>query len=607
MKIMKIVKAIALLLLLLILIVPYSSFADQSFPYVEGEILVKFKKHVQNDAAVKRQTLDTMNVNVVKHLPLNDIYLVKVSGAESVGSAINRLKGHPDIEHAEPNYKKYLMAITPNDPLFSLQWALQKIHSTEAWQLEQGERSIVIAIADSGIDLTHQDLKANLWFNTGENCNNGIDDDGDGYIDDCYGINTITGSGNPMDDEGHGTHVSGIAGAVGNNGIGISGVNWRVSLMALKFIGSDGYGTLADELEAVEFARQKGVEVFNMSFGSNSYSDIEKQAISDANDMLFVACACNDATNNDRFPCYPASFDLPNLISVAASDQNDNLASFSNYGRNSVSVAAPGVSIESTYLGNTYQSLNGTSMSAPFVSGLAALILARNPGLSVAQLKDRILRTADVIPALQGKTLTGGRINAYRALTESVVGHYIYSISPERGPVGSNITIRGSNFKTVTGRVIFEGGIEAPVSFWSNEKIIVQVPDGAITGLIRVTTSEGTSNGVNFEVTLYPVNMRILFPYASSEAGQVSYIVLSNLLDHSIVVNVQAVGTSGDITLKIITLTAYEKRYWDLRRWLLNETGFVDCISDELFGAALVSVSDDFRRVIAMPPIFGVP
>ncbi len=132
------------------------------------------------------------------------------------------------------------------------------------------------------------------------------------------------------------------------------------------------------------------------------------------------------------------------------------------------------------------------------------------------------------------------------------------------------------------------------------------MPDGAITGLIRVTTSEGTSNGVNFEVTLYPVNMRILFPYASSEAGQVSYIVLSNPLDHSIVVNVKAVGTSDDITLKIITLNAYEKRYWDLRRWLLNETGFVDCISDELFGAALVSISDDLTRVVAMPPIFGV-
>lgn len=600
-------KIIVLLLLLLILIIPYSLFADQSFPYVEGEILVKFKSHVQDNAAGKRQTLDTMNVNVVKHLPLNDIYLVKVSGAESVSNAINRLKGHPGIEHAEPNYKKYLMAITPNDPLFSLQWALQKIHSTEAWQLEQGKKSIVIAIADTGIDITHQDLNANLWFNTGEIfCNNGIDDDKDGYVDDCSGINTITGSGNPMDDEGHGTHVSGIAGALGNNGIGISGVNWHVSLMALKFIGADGTGTLADELEAIEFARQKGVEVFNMSFGGYGYSDIEKQAMTNAGGILFVAAACNDASNNDYSPCYPASYDLPNLISAAASDQNDNLASFSNYGRNSVSVAAPGVSIESTYLGNTYQSLNGTSMSTPFVSGLAALILARNPGLSVAQLKDRILRTVDIIPALQGKTLTGGRINAYRALTESVVGPYIYSISPERGPVGSNITIRGSNFKTITGKVIFEGGIEAPVSFWSNEKIIVQVPQGAITGLIRVTTSEGTSNGVNFEVTLYPVNMRIVFPYASTEAGQASYVVLSNPLDHSIVVNVQAVGTSGDITLKIITLNAYERNYWNLRGWLLNETGFVDCVSDELFGAALVSISDDLTRVIAIPPIFGV-
>jgi subtilisin family serine protease len=196
-----------------------------------------------------------------------------------------------------------------------------------------------------------------------------------------------------MDNFGHGTHVAGIIGAVGNNGIGIAGVNLKVSMMTLKFIDDDGYGTVADEIKVIEFARNNNVRIMNMSFGGYEYSEIEKLAIKSSTDILFVAAAGNEINNNDNSPLYPASYDLPNIISVAATDKNDNLASFSNFGIRSVDIAAPGVNIYSTFPGDTYRSFSGTSMSTPVVTGVAGLILASNSGLNPIQVKSRILRT----------------------------------------------------------------------------------------------------------------------------------------------------------------------------------------------------------------------
>ena len=601
---MRIMKIVIILFILLNFIFPCALYAQGDLPYVEGEVLIKFKKEIQNDASRKIQTLNTMRFNdVIKHLPLNDIYLVKVSATESVDNAIKRLKSDPNIEHAEPNYIKHVMGITPNDPLFSSQWALQKIKGPDAWQLEQGEKTVVIAYADSGIDLNHSDLKDNLWLNANEICDNSIDDDGNGYVDDCYGINIITGSGNPMDDVGHGTHISGIAGATGNNSIGISGINWHVSLMSLKFIASDGEGTLADEIEAIEYAKKKGAKIFNMSYGNYDYSNIEKQAIADANNILFVAAACNDNRNNDIYPCYPASYDLPNLISVAATDENDNLPAFSNYGKNSVSVAAPGVNINSTYLGNKYEILDGTSMSAPFVTGLAALILAKNHGLAPSLIKDRILRTADPLPALQNKTLTGARINAYRSLTETITGPYIYSISPVKGSVGSTVTIRGSNFKNTAGTVLFGGDITAPVTSWGNDKIAVKVPDGALTGPVRVLTSDGASNGTDYTVTAFPSMTRISFPYASNEDGKVSLLIFSNMFDYPVNVYFRIVSASGKNMLTTITLGPLEKIIYDISYHFgfSNDSYLIDCQSEDFFAAVLLMSDQNFRTVTFIP------
>lgn len=598
----KILIAVCLLFLMLI---PHSLFADSGLPYVEGEVLVKFKNHVQQGSSVRSQAFGALNARAIRHFPLNDIYHVKLGDNETVKTMLDRFKNNPDVQYIEPNYKRRVMAMTPNDTLFSSQWALQQIQAPDAWQTSQGSTNVVLAIADTGIDLNHQDLTGNLWANPGEICGNGHDDDGNGYADDCHGINTITGSGTPMDDEGHGTHVAGIAGAIGNNGVGVSGVNWRVSIMALKFLGADGSGSVADELKAIEYAVQKGAKVLNLSYGGYDLSESEKQAIQNAGNILFVAAACNESVNNDVSPCYPASLGFPNIISVAATDQSDDLAFFSNYGKNSVSVGAPGVSIKSTYLGNTYKSFSGTSMATPFVSGLAALVLSKYPSLSPSQLKDRILRTADAILSLQDKILTGGRINAYRALTEVVSGPHIYAVSPSKGSVGSEVTIIGSNFKTSKGTVVFGGNVNAAIVSWSDDRLVVKVPDAA-TGLVYVTTSEGQSNGVNFEVTTYPTAVRIAFPHASTENGRVSYLIISNPLKEPVSILTHIVGTiSSEDTLMTVTLNGLEKRILNLNVIdAVNDSIFVECESQGFFGASLITLETN-NRLITMPALVG--
>ena len=581
--------------------------AGENKSYIEGEVLIQLR---QQDYAVtdkRARILKALDVDVIKNLK-NNVYLVKLSKDDSVVSATRRLSEYPDVEFVEPNYRRYITSVIPNDPLFDSQWAHENIQSGDAWEIQKGNESIIVALGDSGVDYTHQDLKDNVWTNDEEDWKasgpgyNGIDDDGDGYIDNYFGINAITGSGDPMDDEGHGTHVAGIVGAEGNNSVGISGVNWHVSVMGVKFITIDGSGSIADEIEAIQFATSKGAKIFNMSFSGSYFSEIERYAIANAKGVLFITAAGNERTNNDDMPSYPANYDLPNIISVAASNQSDDLAYFSNQGKNTVSVAAPGVSILSTLPGDDYGSLSGTSMATGYVTGLAALILAKSPYTSVANLKDRILRTVDTNANLQGKILTGGRINAYRALTESITGSYIYNISPDRGPVGSEVSIRGTDFKETAGHVIFEDNLEAPIISWTNEKIVCQVPEEAVTGSIHVETSGGSSNELHFEVTLYSTMGRIAFPYVNVESGRSSFIFFSNPLDHAITVEAFAVGSSGDNTLKFMTIDPFGKIVMDMKGFgILNEPFSLDCSSEELFGAAILTIKEDVGEVMFLP------
>ncbi|MDA8239733.1 MAG: S8 family serine peptidase [Nitrospiraceae bacterium] len=573
-----------------VLIFPSLLLAGERPGYGEGVVLVKFRGGYAGDASTRRQeALSAMGMRIMRRLPLIDSYLVRLSSVEPAVQAVKRLKTLQDVEYAEPNYERKLLGVIPNDPLFGAQWGHLNIQSPDAWQISTGGHDVVIAVADSGVDYTHRDLQANIWG-------------GRGY-------NAITGTNDPMDDEGHGTHVAGIIGAAGNNGIGVAGVNWTTSIMALKFVGPDGTGTVAEEIDAIGYAKDHGAMIFNMSYGSNDFSTFEMEAIQNAGEILFLAAAGNEAVNNDMVPIYPANYDLPNIISVAASDQSDQPAFFSNFGRNTVSVSAPGIDILSTVPGNGYESMSGTSMSVAFVSGLAGLVLAAKPGLTVSQLKDQLLRTADVLQSLKGLSLTGGRINAHRALSTSVTGPYIYAISPERGPAGAEVTIRGSRFKAAAGTVVFSNNLNAPIVSWSNEKVVAEVPDGAVAGHVYVVTSEGKSNEVDFEVTPYPTNVSLSFPHVPLVKGHYSLFVVSNPLERPVTIYMNVVEMNeGERTLKTVVLNKFEKRIIDVTHYGPAEDSlFIECESLEFFGAAAILVPEDGGGVLALPPLIGGP
>ena len=321
----------------------------------------------------------------------------------------------------------------PDDPLLSEQWALinagqregkasADISALKAWlEKTTGSDEIVVAVLDSGVDYTHQDLQANMWVRPDDV--EMYTDAQLGTIDDEQGYNAADNNGDPMDDNGHGTHCAGIIGAVGNNHEGIAGVNWKVQIMPLKFMGSGGTGTTADAIEAINYVidRKKAgvnVRVISASWGSTQRSRALEEAIDRAGDegITFFAAAGNSSTNNDRHPHFPSSYPLPNVVSVAALDRHDHLASFSNYGAKSVHMAAPGAEILSTWLDKTYEEHSGTSMATPMVAGVAALVLSVEPNLTVEQLRERLLKSVDPIEELQGKIQSGGRVNAARAV-----------------------------------------------------------------------------------------------------------------------------------------------------------------------------------------------
>ncbi|MFN3975609.1 MAG: S8 family serine peptidase [Aquificaceae bacterium] len=385
--------------------------------YALDRVIVKFKEGSLSIQALSR-VKSQYKLQTIKQFKGLNIHVFKLPADKVPHEIIAELSKRPDVEYVEPDYIYTLKAI-PNDPGWGYLWGLQKIQVPLAWDLTQGSSNVVVAVIDSGVDYNHNDLKENMWINGGEVPNNGVDDDSNGYVDDYYGINAINGSGNPMDDNGHGTHVAGIIGAVGNNGVGVVGVNWHVKIMALKFANQQGEGYTSDAIECINYAIQKGAHIINASWGDYYYSQALKDAIEMARNagILFVAAAGNENNNNDLYPFYPASYDLENIISVAATDQKDLLAGFSNYGRNSVHVGAPGVEILSTWLDNRYAYADGTSMAAPYVAGLAALLKAQNPSYTWRDLKCRIMKSVDPLDSLNSKTITGGRINAYKALT----------------------------------------------------------------------------------------------------------------------------------------------------------------------------------------------
>jgi subtilisin family serine protease/subtilisin-like proprotein convertase family protein len=345
------------------------------------------------------------------------------------------LSEHPHVAYFEPNLSVWSIDAVPNDGRLSDLWGLNNtgqssgtvdadIDATEAWDVITGSANVVVGVIDTGVDYNHPDLAANIWRNPGEVAGNGVDDDRNGFVDDVHGYDFVNNDGDPMDDEGHGTHVSGTIAAVGDNGIGITGVNWSSSIMGLKFLDAGGSGSTANALRAVNYAmlmRQQygvNVRVTNNSWGGGGFNQSLREAIAASGNagILFVAAAGNNGEDTDTTPHYPSNYDVATIISVAATDRQDALARFSNFGGDTVDIAAPGVSIVSTFPSNSYREFSGTSMATPHVAGVAALAWALSPSSTVSQIRDAIVGSVDRLAALDGRMTSAGRLNARATL-----------------------------------------------------------------------------------------------------------------------------------------------------------------------------------------------
>jgi thermitase len=331
-----------------------------------------------------------------------------------------RLAGDPAVRYVEPDFVMRASK-EPDDPQYGLQYALGEpgtgsISAPPVW--DQKSSCTKVGVLDTGAQTDHPDLVDNLYVNSADKPNNNKDDDKNGWVDDNIGINLVAGKGDGEDDNGHGTHVSGIVAAKSDNDTGVSGTCWKGSIVPIKFMDSKGRGATSDAADGIEYAVKRGIKIINCSFGSSSKSSALEDAIDYAQSkgVLIVVAAGNDGVNIDKSPEYPASFTNSNILTVAASTSSDTLASFSNYGPDSVDVAAPGDNIRSTYLGSTYKNLDGTSMAAPYVAGAAALLKAENSKATYSDLRTALRKKVDTPSGLKGKVVFNGRLNVQKAL-----------------------------------------------------------------------------------------------------------------------------------------------------------------------------------------------
>jgi subtilisin family serine protease len=435
--------------------------------------------------------------HVSKRFPaFRNLEIVDLPAGQDVAASVQEYLDSGLVEVAEPDFL-YHIAIAPDEQtyadgkLWHLNGAVGSIEAPAAWETRHDASGIVVAVLDTGVLMTHEDLAANLWTNTKEIPGNGIDDDGNGYVDDIHGINSITGKGDPTDDDRHGTHVAGIIGAVGNNGKGVTGVAWDVQLMPLKFISSAGDGSNGDAVECIDYAIQNGANVINASFGSPSASSTLQIAITAARaaGIIIVAAAGNETANNDVTPSYPANYALDNIISVAATGATDQLEFYSNFGATSVDLAAPGAQILSTgnRTNNDYSPLSGTSMAAPIVSGVVALLKAQFPNDSPAQIRERLLATVDPLPSLAGKCVSGGRVNLRKAFLPYVTA--VFTPSTFAGSFPLTVQFANQSVGDVAS-YRWDFGDGSPVSTEANPSHVFSV-DGNFTVKLTATAPSG--------------------------------------------------------------------------------------------------------------------
>lgn len=398
----------------------------KGLPLASKRIIVSFNPN-KNSHFVAPQHIALADAELVheEHFELPDLHIYRASDNADLPLLAAALELHRSIAFAEPDYRYdlfqrgHIKGVTqPNDPLIQELYGLRLINATKAWEKSIGDRRVVVAITDTGAAVNHPDLAANIFVNPGESgkdalgrdkATNGRDDDANGYVDDLNGWNFMAKTNDPNDTVFHGTHVAGTIGAVGNNGIGITGVAWQTALLPLKFIDRMG-GSLVDAIAAIQYAVAMKANVINASWGGPADSRALRKTIAAAGNagVLFVAAAGNSGADSDSRPMYPAAFPLDNIISVAAVDAEGQLARFSNFGKRSVDVAAPGVDVLSCIPGNDYKKYSGTSMAAPHVSGIAALLKSMYPKRSMRDIRDLLIAGARQTSTLQGRILSGG-------------------------------------------------------------------------------------------------------------------------------------------------------------------------------------------------------
>lgn len=428
----------------------------------------------------------------VKHLGFG-IYLVNLQSGSRVNHAVSYYSKLPNVVSAEPD-RLIVSSAVPNDPSYGSLWAMPKMSAPAAWDIATGSSSITVAVIDTGVDYNHPDLAANIWTNPGEIPNNGIDDDGNGYIDDVRGWDFANRDNNPMDDNGHGTHCAGTIGAIGNNGIGVTGINWNVKIMPLKFMSANGTGFTSDAVAALNYAVNMGARISNNSWGGGGGTALSL-AISRARDRghIFVAAAGNNNTNIDSSPYYPASFSMlyDNVVTVAASDSSDRRASFSNFGFNTVALAAPGVSILSTTPGNQYAYYSGTSMAAPHVAGALALFWSQHPDWSYLDVINKLKTSVDPVSTLATVSQSGGRLNLAKYLASSGIA------------ITSSVFSGSTNNTLDKLRVTFNRPID-PSSFTAADIVSLTGPNGSAINTEFTITAVAGSNHTQFDIFFTP-------------------------------------------------------------------------------------------------------
>jgi outer membrane protein assembly factor BamB/subtilisin family serine protease len=488
-------RALPALALALSAVVAHASFTARELAQGYSDITLLAKPRAELASSVESSEL-AEGMTIRERFPrMGNLRVLQARTGERASEAIARLRGTGRYEYVEPDRIVHAR-VTPNDPSFSQQWSLTKIGAPSAWDFPSSPNAlgVIVAIVDSGIYLTHEDLQANLWPSKG--------------ISAVSGNGTITDT-DPNDAEvGHGTHVAGIIGAVGNNGKGISGVVWQTQLMALRFLhGADGQGTTSDAIRCINYAISNGASIINASYGSDTYSQAEYDAMNSARTagIIVVAAAGNDSLNTDSGNDFPAGLALDNIVSVAATDQNDALAGFSNYGAGSVDLGAPGVNILSTWNTNSssYANASGTSMAAPHVSGALALLKMQFPTDTYRQLINRLLRAVTKVSGLSGKVQSGGRLNIATAVSSTSNLPFNDSFASRAVLSGPNVRVRSNNVGAT--RELGEpshGGITANASLWwswtasDNSQVAFETTDSNYDTVLEVYT--GTSlTGLN--------------------------------------------------------------------------------------------------------------